>query len=541
MQSLESCIAAGELRKKRISKQAIEALAHLHKAVREAKIEASNITSLPLHGDSVNTVAALKNTQQKVVAFYKEGRGGEKAAGIMETLIWDMAVIFEAEDLFVATKNTSLQIKKQFGNGEIGKTWNEQGGLTETTGLTETRRGGIQAAQEGLTLNNYLNAVNDIDYEDNLPSIDRENLIKAVIMHYVFGMFDAHEANIIIDNAGKIKFFDNTRSMPLSNGVIQRRPSELLPAFRSSLFKLDREKLTKEEINLIKTEIEKLQSKVEELEQFLESKKKELSTLPPGWWDTKQALNACIERINRLAESIENPKVEDLKDLIFEADVDLKYFAAMQMILSRISTPKMFFAQFENRISFLGTISVDVLIKNIAANGLDPIEVRSWCEDFSLSLSEIIDKGFDVHKNAPNEDVKTLKKHGDEVISYYESKAAVDLKDINRDYVDYYALQIIKGRLKNEGIVIQNKNKVNVAAPYNNMVVEGNETELSICYRDAQGKLKEILLDYCSSPGSIKVADSKLLVRQMTHSEAEERLQGKPSGTFLFRSIVLFT
>lgn len=521
-----------------ISKEAISAQARLFKAEREAKAEALNLSQLSKQGGSANIVVPLKD------AFYKEGAGGERAAGTMEKFMWDIAVLMGVEKLFTATKETTLRTGLPGGGTALG--WSKEGDLVEIPGVSPERKGGIQAAQAGgVTLEKY---IGDIEFQPDQKTISKENVIRASITHYMFGMFDAHNNNILVDKEGNLKFFDNTRSMPSSNGVIQWG-GLLLPTFRSGLMSLDAsyEDLTTEERQIIKEEVEKMQSNIANLEKFLNDpmKKKELSKLPLGWWNSEQSLLACKERINGLAKAINNENSRNLRDVILEANPDIKYFAALMVIVNKKNVPYQSDSECEKKsLSTLGFTPVDELVKNLVATGIDPEEVRSWCKDPSLSFSEIINKGVGQEKDW-NPDKQSLRHlHAKQIISEYERKAAIDMKDVNRDEIPAIVLHIIKEKMAASGIAIQRWSSgltpfpsiINKKNYYEN-IVAGLASELFLFYKGVgQNEIKKIPLDYLSQPGVVKVDQPELIVRNLSAQAAEERLNEQPIGTFLFRS-----
>lgn len=511
-----------------ISKGAIIAQAELFSAERAAKIMTLSTKKISPLGTSQNKVFHLDK------AFFKTTPEGDVAGAIMEKLLWDIALLLGVEDNFTATKISSIQTAKG-----------------------RSIKGGIQAEQaNGKTLANYVEFLENKREEEGAigkkkEMIAKQEVILATVIQYAFGMFDAHLNNILLDEkSGKLKFFDNTRSMPHTNGVIQN-DSYLLPAFRSGLFALDAsyEPLTKVEREQMQEAIEKIRSRIKDVENFLSNplEQKQLQRLPPGWWNSEQSLAAFKERVNSLSWAIKNDTALNLRDIIFLADPDVKFFAALETIKLKIDHP--FASDLEVQkiaLSLIGTTSVDKLIKKNISKGVDVAEVQRLCQDPSLDFSDIvtisINKAIDtVHIIKSKEERNLRIISGKNIIAKYRTQASIDSKDLSRaeskiiaynKVMQLFLLNNIKILKESEGLDLMVRNK-----PYRNIVIKepGNDRALSIIYKNVRNRLVKIPLNYFSSVGTVSVDNSQVIMRNINQDEAEDRLTKCPPGSFLFR------
>ena len=211
--SITSYYSESEKPKFPIRPYAIKSAAKLQKAIRQAKIEVQQKDQISPQGTSLNQVYNLGS------AFFKIGKGNEAAAGAFETFIWHLAGIFEVEELFVPTSETKIQTKSlTTSETEFELQWNHNYELIRMAKAQNPMQGSIQPTQKGLLLKEYqqLNSSEKI-------TITKPALIKALFVTVLFGMFDVNPSNVFITKNGNIKFFDNTRSLPNSNFLIEKR------------------------------------------------------------------------------------------------------------------------------------------------------------------------------------------------------------------------------------------------------------------------------------------------------------------------------
>src|SRR5690606_15973676 len=123
------------------------------------------------------------------------------------------------------TGETEVRDRSQLsGGGERAMQWDSRGELRQVEGAQAPRRGGVQIAQQGKVLYEHME-----NY--TADSLDRREVASATLATLVFGMWDAHGGNIFVTEEGKIKFFDNTRSLPNSNGFISRGGERLVSSY----------------------------------------------------------------------------------------------------------------------------------------------------------------------------------------------------------------------------------------------------------------------------------------------------------------------
>jgi hypothetical protein len=307
-----------------VTAQALKAQAELLQAMREANLWASRQVTL-LSRNELGHKSANDVYELGTKAFFKVSavEGWEWAGAHMEKLIWDLAVLFGAEELFVATGTTSLYTR---GNGSRrGMHWCQQGENLELVswasrgGVSLPLMGSIQPAQKGLTLQAYHQALNDPTAAKDLPAIDRRSLIDATAISIVFGMWDAHSSNIWVTPTGKLKFFDNCKSLPHSNGYFYRK-RQLKATYRSSLLEIEGsyKPLSAVERMQLKDRVRAFLGMKPSLDFFFELPQSQylLTALPSGWLKLDLVMDAMHERLCLMAEALCSPGVLSLRDLV---------------------------------------------------------------------------------------------------------------------------------------------------------------------------------------------------------------------------------
>jgi hypothetical protein len=155
--------------------------------------------------------------------------------------------------------------------------------------------------------------------QEQLPAIDRASLVDATAASIVFGMWDAHGENIWVALDGKLKFFNNSYSLPNSNGYLYHN-QKFRAAFRSSLFEIKGTyaPLTAAERKHLKAKVYALLEMKPGIDLFFDSltMQRALAALPPGWLDLDGALSALFERLLRMAKALASPQVKSLRDLV---------------------------------------------------------------------------------------------------------------------------------------------------------------------------------------------------------------------------------
>ena len=520
-----------------VSKELIHKTAVLQKTIRVVKAIVSSKMPEELidQKKSANIVIAFQNPPNpkkldeyandidlgeygKTIAYYKEGKGNEQAAGDMEKIMWEIAGIFGLEDSFAETEKVSLRTKKEPGkSGESELTWTDKGELVLKNDLPKKHKGGFQVALEGTLLRDVMNATGE------KPAIKQEQLIKGTLTTLLFGMFDAHSKNIIVDKENNIKFFDNTRSLPTSNDAILRGDNLEIP-YRSALLELDgsRVDLTPQERESIKKEIARFQSKMREIKDFLKRPhiKKVLQKLPPGWWSTEDSLNAMQERLDNMQKAIDNPNVKNLTDFVFAVNPSFKFVAALQLFQNAIQdNKKMTFDELQKEcMERVGSNSIDSLIKFSAQNGVNPKEVLEWCTDLSLSFQQVVEKTLEKSKlrrqTKTSQETVHLFNSEEDVKKLFKKKSKIDFKDTKRREAVFDVYNNAYNSLTNADIYISKEEPKpnNVLFNHHRIIFheipqEGeNISKLVIFYLD-KGSVKSAPVDYLEKPGFFKIED----------------------------------
>ncbi len=349
---------------------------------------------------SFNQVHKLfKSLEPEIVAaYFKVGLGGEPSGARMEKLIWDIAVILGLEESFVATGK--MVLKQQLG--------------------------GIQPVQEGIVLE-------DADDDLNIP---KEEIAKAILISIIFGMFDAHHRNIFITPDNKIKYFDNTRSMPNSNSCINTF-DHIIPAYRCALLDLPDAhlSLSPAELDALKSQVASVKEKMHQVQSFLKSPQitEIVKKLPPYWLDVDASLKAMQERIERVENGLLEGKIQTAADLVIAFNPDYKFIFASVVVYQSLEhgsgdKPHNNIGKNDMR-SIWSTIG-----KKINLNKL-----KERCDDPSLSLDDLLKKA----KKASF--VKTIRLEKDEpqesnnkIIEEMAARAAYDFKDVPRSYCETF-------------------------------------------------------------------------------------------------------
>lgn len=484
-----------------ITKIALEKQAKVFKVERQTKRWAVTQQELTAQGKSANIVVKIQDKYKpnKTIGFYKEGKEREKAAGTIEKFFWDMAVIMKMENMFAATKETKMKTKQ---------------------GVHE---GGVQVAQAGKTLSDRLD-------QKNL-SITKEQVIQGTLPTIVFGMFDAHLNNIIVDDEG-CHFFDNTRSMPHSNGYINWG-DELISSYRSGLLNLPEsfEPLQPEELSKIKDQLAACQKEFEHLKAFMtsEQSKKQFAKLPTGWMNPTLALNAMKERLDRMQKALDDNKVHCLRDLAFAATPEIKFMAILTLAIQAQGKPiltlrdkKMIQEKEQLILTLVGSYSLEKLTGACVKAKLDPQKLKDLCEDPNLSFEALMCKvsvyANEVDKTKTREELIASR---NKILNDARKQAKLDLKDISRDHCETYlslpqTISMLESQMKEDltkrGIPILNstqsqeiESKKQSLQPSESFAVyEMSRKEYVLYSKDiATSPISKKKIDFLSSPGEV--------------------------------------
>lgn len=549
-----------------ISNTAIRMQADLFGTARSGASWAAKELFLSPLGNSANEVFKLDS-----FAYFKVGQGNEKAAGVMEKLMWDIALILGTEKQFAATKETEIRSGTDLVSGtNKAKYWEMESetntmALKESTQATPGKKGGIQPALKGITLAEY-----GSDVSKSPSPVTKEQFNSAMLTTLVEGFFDTHLKNIIVDENGDLRFFDNTRSLPHSNGIIDWG-GMLLPSFRSGILAFDAayENLTTEERDNLKIKLESYQSKINALEAYLTSPsiKIALKKLPPGWFNVDEVLSSMKERIANLRAGLDDPKVANLRDLVFATYPDVKYFAALQVLVFGAEN-RYFLSDIDlsdwiqkQVLPAVGYYPVDSLIGKVAGLKIDPAIVKALCNNPNLSFEEIIRQLNDLYKKQlgtveTSDEAQTREENRARLTQEFYSKAKIDYKDINREQIPDKAMFRAYDEFKNAGTEILMTNYpdkwVTSAPPLSHVICfsNANPREMTLFYKTLEGTVKTNKIDYLTNPGKLFIDNrvyssareiKEAYVKDYFHLNvdamiAEALLLSKPAGTWFLRS-----
>jgi hypothetical protein len=358
-------LARSAVRRERPTDLSIKNFAELFGIERQAKVYFRGKNWLGDQGFSYNRVVPV-NADSKTIGYFKIGSTSGSAPGIMEEFMSNTATLFGLEDLFAATKQTSVQTKSD-------KT---------------PQRGGLQAALDGTRLDSYL--------LDPKNPIHMDEVIKGTMATLLFGMFDAHYQNVFVGQDGKIKFFDNTRSLPNTNCALDWCTTLLIP-YRSGLMQLDQsyQALTKDQLKVLESQIETFLGKMDKFKKYVNSTvtKKMLKKLPKGWFEENKIIWAMKERLTNMKAAIKDNRVKNLRDLTFASSPTYKFAAVLQMINSSRDFSEALAAQKYN-LNFVFPATFELLINNARNLRYNVHEIQKMCMDPKSAFEDILRECF---------------------------------------------------------------------------------------------------------------------------------------------------
>ncbi|MDP1834663.1 MAG: hypothetical protein Q8K75_01925 [Chlamydiales bacterium] len=442
-QSTPSPAVVPDLSKRpRINPDAIAGQAGLQGVKREGKEwllkQPSEVAN---EGKSANLVKKIYNANNELIGFYKTGKKDDVSTALAEHLMYDAAVAMGLEKSFAPTGRMNLisgaDISKTNAGTEVSII-DGDGNLQKVklnTHALDRPKGSIQVAQSGTTLREALDASQELPIK---------NVVPACTTQIAMGMFDAHWANVLVDENSQLKFFDNASSLPQSNTPMLWGRSFLRLPFRSGLLASPTmyQDLSPTDRAQLKGEVAVWKERLASFKQFASSPSSEsrMQALPPGWWDTKKIVSSMEQRIAAMEKAVNNPKVKNLRDFTLECYPDLKFYAAIHMTQqgSNFSRDRQMHS---DGLSRLGFGKVDQLIKGAAELGLDIEEIRGWCDDPNLDFDEIMvkvesaynkadAKYMDALKNDLDYDIEPQLQKAQRLISTLRSNAVTELKDI---------------------------------------------------------------------------------------------------------------
>ena len=322
--------------------------------------------------------AKIHETQQSVTDFKITDQGAEPIC-MMERLMWDIAVVMGVEKHFAATGSFEAFIKSQvtepketeyqdkvISDSELGtnapetkiqsaegasikalaekrmqwKTLPGRGIELKPVKVETISKGNIQIKALGVNLRTFMLDPRSRMMSGKLVAISKAPCIQATLVTLIFGMFDAHARNIMVNKKGNFRFFDNAQSLPHSNGVILWGDN-LRSSYRSGLLALPQsyQNLNESERTLIKTELVNAKFHMEKLKVYLShpTTKSRLRLLPPCCFDSELVIDAMAQRIDNMEKSLSEEALKTsgalcLRDLVFAAHPQFKFIAALTLL-----------------------------------------------------------------------------------------------------------------------------------------------------------------------------------------------------------------
>lgn len=293
--------------------------------------------------------------------------------------------------------------------------------------------------------------------KDILNDEKRMNLIKkdtnyhkklafAMLYTLLFGHFDAHSGNLMIDirvvsNKEELKidnieidergciihkrhvlldvkveffitFFDNIRSLTHSNDVIMWG-SSLRSAFRCGLFGFDVcfENCNENILFEILKELDRIDVKMDNYGKFVRREEiiDILKEIPPGWFYHDHIQTSFKKRIKTIRDGIRNGEIKSCVDMVFTCHKHYKYFAMLYIINNLLANQKIVdktkdldeqeVVNYEEywRIGLVAASTKDIVasIINCYSNGISPRHMLMICRNKSFDPVKTLK---DIHK-----------------------------------------------------------------------------------------------------------------------------------------------
>jgi len=267
-------------------------------------------------GNSVNHVWNVYDDKRNISGYYKSGRNGNKQSAYMETVVYDISVQCSVEKYFAATKIDKFSPRSQ-RNMEIKNVFQKSVRKTSLSDYTNNKplELSFQKKIEGSELR-YIKEERKISlfkaFAEHYPLLNNEMIkpiymkkfISSTIISIVFGLWDGHPRNIILNNKG-FSFFDNARSLVHSNKFNVWGDKIRLPYFTSFIeeeeFFIE---LKGDDIGTIIKILSKFLSGFKLFKYYLNSLacKKLIRNISKEWFNKELIINSFKERLDVLAK-----------------------------------------------------------------------------------------------------------------------------------------------------------------------------------------------------------------------------------------------
>lgn len=491
-----------------VTKKALQGQSSAFQAERDAKQAVRSQQAERQKDASTKAAYALPSTKN-AVAYYKEHIADE-AQIAMEKFIWDAAVLLGKERFFVPTKLTTLN-----------------------PGISPR---GLVQPKGGERLDLYIG--------EQGKTISKESLMDGVVTSLAFGMFDANLTDILVDEQGTIKFFDNTRSMPNSNGVINIG-SLNVPAMEEmsgikpgpnithtsykcglqSLQGMDAD-LTPADRAYLKAEIQSYVEKLDKLEAFMKTSKT-LQHMTPGWMPQGQAIAAMRERISRMLTAVDT--VTSLQQLVYATIQDYKFFTALTILMAAHRTneiDKITDAEFQReKRRITGYYLAEELFSLAAMLQIDLFDLKHLCDQPETSLSMIMDRIKLLLEKKDKPSVSQVEIQRRELCGDFHFKANFDAKERSRKNIPMLAFEGVMAMFENQGLKVYAEPltrppkgfKPYITADYNK-----NPATLTYHYFDDRDNPLSEPIDYFTHLGKISIRGKLINPNQLRQGLKDE-------------------
>lgn len=348
------------------SSTAIKAQAGLIKASKVAKEWAEKTICIYRHEGCSHSVLPFYTLENENVpqAYFKRGRD----QGIIEKIVWDVAVILGWEDLFTATKLETVYLQKI--NYIADRSIHQDH-------VYRLERGSIQKTITGKVLHLWKGE----------PPIDRISLCRAFAAMFILGLNDVHGKNIMIQEDGSVKLFDNGKCLPPGNRFIIGGEN-LFPVHRFAPLNLKESKWPLDEVHLaaMKQMIQSCRLAWPALEQYFASRImiKRGFKLPNDWLNVSASLKAMGERIDILERCLDASRENSLEELMIHAYPEYKFAFVLSMLYAK-----------SRGIKFTENVDKALAFYHSTVGGISLFEGFSHCYAMNYNLIAIYRKAQD--------------------------------------------------------------------------------------------------------------------------------------------------
>lgn len=406
-------------------------------------------------------------------------------------------------------------------------------------------------------------------YQIDAGNIPLLTIAKSLLAAFILGMNDAHSRNCIVsEDLTQIYYIDNNNSLSPGN-ILNFFNTRYHSFFRTSLLELIQaiQPLTPEERAQIKQWIETCEKELEGYKRYLESPqvinkfKKLVTGINRG-----KIYQAMKERIEALKKAIDHQDSLTLRDFIFNASPDYKFFVGLQAIFEyhrkRYIPPELpapdprdldacakhkeerekvlaHAAVFENHFKDATPLSDDDFVEwstlSLGQTGFDDLKQIITNLPSQISLVKIkeladqtktqndyflklLDLARDIPPDLTEEKYMSIYKSNSQLLSDLEEKAVINNADHTSLGADinirtFLCIEAGKGGVafRNAHIdtTVEKKTLKTFRSLYLSLTNQDQPTPaLSFYFKLLSGKGKRIRLDYKSDPGKVKTLNS---------------------------------